>query len=231
MWHPAACALDPHEIGEYHSTFEYYIRLRRQTFSAAQWRRCLPVPTDEELLADIGRGDRGAQKEFFTRYRQKAFRVAYRLVGNEADALDAVSDAFIKTFRSAHSFRGASSARTWFYRVVTNTCLDLRRERRRNLSLDAEEGESGTLADVVRSKEEMPPETALRGELSEKIRQAIALLDEKHRTVFVLAAIEELSYKEIAKVMGILIGTVMSRLFYARKYLQEMLKRYTGAVE
>lgn len=185
--------------------------------------------TDEELLAAIGRGEKGAQKEFFERFREKAFRTAYRILGNEPDALDAVSDAFIKTFRSAHSFRGTSAARTWFYRVVANTCLDIRREKRRNASLDIEIEDGGTLGDLVKSDEETPPEHSLRGELSVKIAEAIGKLDDKHRSVFVLAAVEDMPYKEIAQVLGISMGTVMSRLFYARKYLQKSLRKHTGA--
>ena len=213
-------------------THEYHVNIAPgravKSNGAAPWRRRLPEITDEELLAEISRGSRAAQAEFFTRHRQRAYRAAYRLLGGEQDALDAVSDAFIKAFRAAHSFRGASSVRTWFYRVVTNTCLDLLREKRRKISLDAEEVEDGTLADILASGEELPPETALRGELSEKIAEAIGQLDEKHRPVFVLAAIEGLSYKEIAEAMGISMGTVMSRLFYARKYLQKRLRKYTG---
>jgi RNA polymerase sigma-70 factor (ECF subfamily) len=189
----------------------------------------LTQPTDEELIAAIGRGDRAAQKEFFERFRQTAFRTAYRMLGNEPDALDAASGAFVKAFRSAHSFRGTSAARTWFYRVVANTCLDIRREKRRNLSLDTEIEEGGTLGDFVKSDTETPPEESLRGELSVKISEAIGKLDEKHRSVFVLAAVEEMSYKEIAQVLGLSMGTVMSRLFYARKYLQKSLRKHTGA--
>lgn len=185
--------------------------------------------TDEELLIRISRGDKDAQTEFFMRYRQKAYRAAYRMTGNDADALDAVSEAFMKTFRSAHSFKGRASAGTWFYRVVTNTCFDLQRERRRVLSLDVEDTEAGALADIIPSREEMPLDRTMRGELSEKITEAVAKLDDKHRPVFVLAAVEELSYREIAEVLGISIGTVMSRLFYARKYLQRNLRKHIGA--
>lgn len=185
--------------------------------------------SDEQLLAAIGHGDKAAQREFFERFRQTAFRTAYRMLGNEPDALDATSDAFVKAFRSAHSFRGTSAARTWFYRVVANTCLDIRREKRRNVSLDTEAEDGGTLGDLVKSDAATPTEESLRAELGGKISEAIAKLDEKHRSVFVLAAVEDLSYKEIARVLGISMGTVMSRLFYARKYLQKSLKKHTGA--
>jgi RNA polymerase sigma-70 factor (ECF subfamily) len=185
--------------------------------------------SDEVLLAEIARGDHGAEREFFERHRQRAYRTAYRLLGNEADALDATSDSFVKAFKSARAFRGESSARTWFYRIVVNTSLDLRRARRRTVSLDAGGDEEGSLGDSVASGEEGPVETAARSETSGAIAAAIARLDEKHRPVFVLAAIEEMSYREIAETLGISIGTVMSRLFYARKYLQKSLAKYSGS--
>jgi len=188
----------------------------------------LNEPRDEELLAAIGRGEKTAEKEFFLGNRQRAYRAAYRLLGNEPDALDAVSDAFVKAFKAAGAFRGESSAKTWFYRIVVNTAFDYRRRRRRTVSLDEGDEESGVLADLIAGDGETPPEAAARAETAVKIREAIDGLGEKHRAVFVLAAVEELSYKEISDTLGISIGTVMSRLFYARKYLQKSL---SGQVE
>ncbi len=185
--------------------------------------------TDEELLARLARGDAAAGRSFFLRYRQKAYRIAYRLLGNEADALDAVEDAFVKLLVAAEGFRGESSVKTWFYRILVNTSLDARRKRRGTLSLEQIEETQDSRMDVAVSRDEGPHERVERGETAEKIRSAIAELDEKHRTVFVLAAVEELSYKEIADSLGIAIGTVMSRLFYARKYLQKSLKGYIEA--
>jgi RNA polymerase sigma-70 factor, ECF subfamily len=185
--------------------------------------------SDEALLAGLARGEVAAGKTFFLRYKQKAFRVAYRLLGNEADALDAVEDAFVKLITAAGSFRGEASAKTWFYRILVNTALDVRRKRRGHASLDAlEEGEEGH-SDVVVSREEDPEAAVERSEMGQKIREAIEKLDDKHREVFVLAAVEGLSYKEMADVLGISIGTVMSRLFYARKYLQKSLQGYIEA--
>ena len=185
--------------------------------------------TDAELLAGIARGDAAAGRAFFLRYRQKAFKVAYRLLGNEADALDAVEDAFVKVITAAASFRGEASVKTWFYRILVNTSLDARRRRRGVVSLDAASDSEEHKADLAVSREENPDDAAERGETADKIRRAIAGLDEKHRTVFVLAAVEGLSYKEIADTLGIAMGTVMSRLFYARKYLQKSLKGYLEA--
>jgi RNA polymerase sigma-70 factor (ECF subfamily) len=188
----------------------------------------LPQPTDEQLLAGIARSDAEAGREFFLRHRHGAYRVAWRLLGNEADAMDVVEDAFVKVLRAAGMFRGESSAKTWLYRIVTNTALDARRKRSRWVTLEGGDEEGADAKDYIPSREEGPEESAVRKETGDVIRKAIEALSEKHRAVFVLAAVEGLSYKETAEILEISPGTVMSRLFYARKYLQEMLEGYVG---
>ena len=89
------------------------------------------VPGDEQLLASAMRGDRHAQDELFRRHRLVAYRVAYRLLGNEADALDAVQDAFVKALTHLPGFQGRSTFKTWLLRVVSNAALDLGRQRGR----------------------------------------------------------------------------------------------------
>ena len=99
----------------------------------------LLVPGDEELLAEVGAGDRAAFGELFRRYRQIADRVAHRLLGNDADALDAVQEAFVKALQHLAKFEGRSTFKTWFLRVVSNAALDLgrKRGRRETVSVDA----------------------------------------------------------------------------------------------
>src|SRR6516164_10605414 len=106
---------------------------------AAFTASCPPVPSDEQLLACFARGDRDALEELFRRYRSPAYRVAYRLLGHEADALDAVQEGFVKALTHLDGFRGQSSFKTWLLRVVSNAALDLGRQRgrRETLSLDA----------------------------------------------------------------------------------------------
>src|ERR1700719_2316265 len=98
-----------------------------------------PLLTDEELLVRLAGGDRGSLEELFGRYRLVAYRVAHRLLGNEADALDAVQEAFVKALTHLPSFQGRSSFKTWLLRVVSNAALDLGRQRgrRETLSMDA----------------------------------------------------------------------------------------------
>src|ERR1700685_3252994 len=97
------------------------------------------LPSDEQLLARHAAGERPALEELFRRYRQPAYRVAHRLLGNEADALDAVQEGFIKALTHLHSFQGRSSFKTWLLRVVSNAALDMGRQRgrRETMSMDA----------------------------------------------------------------------------------------------
>ena len=105
---------------------------------AAVTAPCPPAPSDEALLERFAAGDRTALEELFRRYRQPAYRVAYRLLGNEPDALDAVQEGFVKALTHLSGFQGRSSFKTWLLRVVSNAALDLGRQRgrRETLSLD-----------------------------------------------------------------------------------------------
>jgi RNA polymerase sigma-70 factor (ECF subfamily) len=185
-----------------------------------------PLLSDDELLARLGRGDRRALEELFRRYRLVAYRVAHRLLGNEADALDAVQDGFLKALTHLSGFQGRSTFKTWLLRVVSNAALDLGRQRGRRevLSLDTalpQEREPASLlgADDVSAGLE-------RLDLRQALDAALAQLPEAQRRTFVLHADAGLSYREVADVLGISIGTVMSRLFYARQKLRVYLDRW-----
>jgi len=180
-------------------------------------------PDDERLLVRFAAGERGALEELFKRYRLPAYRVAYRLLGNEADALDAVQEGFVKALTHLGGFQGRSSFKTWLMRVVSNAALDLGRQRGRRecLSLEAAEVRDNDLSLLL-----VPDETAdqlNRAELRQILDQALLTLSEAQRQTFVLHAEAGLSYREVAEVMGISIGTVMSRLFYARQKLRSHL--------
>jgi RNA polymerase sigma-70 factor (ECF subfamily) len=185
---------------------------------------CPPAAaSDEQLLACFAAGKREALDELFRRYRQPAYRVAYRLLGHEADALDAVQEGFIKALTHLQGFQGRSSFKTWLLRVVSNAALDLGRQRGRReaLSLDAAPpGES------VHDQLLTHPEVGNglhRADLRRLLAAALDTLSEAQRQAFVLYADAGLSYREVAEVMGTSIGTVMSRLFYARQKLRACL--------
>jgi RNA polymerase sigma-70 factor (ECF subfamily) len=182
-----------------------------------------PVQSDEQLLSRLAGGDREALDELFQRYRLVAYRVAHRFLGHEADALDAVQDGFVKALTHLPSFQGRSSFKTWLLRVISNAALDLGRQRgrRETLSLDAhgraeqEQLQPATGPDPAHGLE--------RSDLRTLLDRALATLPEAQRQTFLLHADAELSYREVADVLGISIGTVMSRLYYARQKLRAFL--------
>src|ERR1700730_17782518 len=153
---------------------------------------CPPIPSDDELLGRFAAGQRAALEELFCRYRQPAYRVAYRLLGNEADALDAVQEGFIKALTHLQGFQGRSSFKTWLLRVVSNAALDMGRQRgrRETLSLDAAEAADLSSARLLTADgSTLKLEQAdLRGLLD----QALASLSEAQRQTFVLYADAEL---------------------------------------
>jgi RNA polymerase sigma-70 factor (ECF subfamily) len=182
---------------------------------------CPPAPSDEHLLACFAAGERQALEELFRRYRQPAYRVAYRLLGHEADALDAVQEGFVKALTHLDGFQGRSSFKTWLMRVVSNAALDLGRQRGRReaLSLAAAAAADGDGA----APAEDPGRGLEREDLRRLLDQALAALPEAQRRTFVLHADGGLSYREVSEVLEISIGTVMSRLFYARQKLRAYL--------
>jgi RNA polymerase sigma-70 factor (ECF subfamily) len=180
--------------------------------------------SDEALLKQAVAGERDSLEELFKRYRLVAFRVAHRLLGNEADALDAVQEAFVKALVHLPTFQGRSSFKTWMLRVVSNAALDLGRQRgrRETLSMDSlgvkyrEECEPLVHVEPARDLE--------RQDLRRKLHEALSQLPAAQRQTFVLHAEAELSYREVAEALDISIGTVMSRLYYARQRLRVLLE-------
>lgn len=185
-----------------------------------------PETSDEQLLGRFAQGERTALEELFRRYRLLAYRIAYRLLGREEDALDAVQEGFIKALTHLDGFQGRSSFKTWLLRVVSNAALDLGRQRSRReaVSLDAREPGENDPETLLTFHD---PGTGLeQAELRALLNRALATLPEAQRRTFVLHVDGELNYREVAEVLGISIGTVMSRLFYARQKLRAHLSRW-----
>jgi RNA polymerase sigma-70 factor (ECF subfamily) len=184
---------------------------------------CPLIPSDDELLVQFAAGQRVALQELFSRYHQPAYRVAYRLLGNEADALDAVQEGFVKALTHLSSFQGRSSFKTWLLRVVSNAALDLGRQRgrRETMSLDAGPATEADHARLLTLDE--TSQGLDRADLRAMLDQGLALLSPVQRQTFVLYAEAGLSYREVSEVMGTSIGTVMSRLYYARQKLRAFL--------
>ncbi len=177
---------------------------------------------DEDLVARARAADTAAFAELYRRHRERVYRLAYRFVGNKADALDLCQETFVKALESLGSFRGSSSFSTWLTRIATNTCVDFCRHSRVRQSVPLDEHYMGSSA----TREPRPGQSLEREEVRQAVEEALAKLTPDHRAVFVLHTIEGLTYQEIAEAVGCPVGTVMSRLHYARKRLRGLLARF-----
>ncbi len=180
---------------------------------------------DQELVRAAQNGDMGAFEELVARHRDKIYARAYTMMRNEDEAIDLSQEAWVKGWQRLRQFQGESSFGTWMTRIVINLCLDqLRKQKRqRTESLDEISEESGGVERQMPVITVNPAAGLERGELRQRIDRALAQLSYEHRTVLVLHEFEEMEYKQIAKVMECSIGTVMSRLFYARRKLAALL--------
>jgi RNA polymerase sigma-70 factor (ECF subfamily) len=185
--------------------------------------------SDKELVVRARGGDRMAFQSLVEKYQKRVYAVTYGLLGNRESALDAVQETFIKAYRSLGSFKGKSSFYTWLYRIAVNASIDLGRkeahrdeiEFRDELEQDMETGDY-----PVTPSAEDPAGELMKKELGDAIEKAIGQLPPEQRSAIVLREVEGLSYKEIAETLQCSEGTVMSRLHYGRKRLQEILKPY-----
>jgi RNA polymerase sigma-70 factor (ECF subfamily) len=183
---------------------------------------------DIALVRRCQKGDALAFEQLVIKYRSKVFSMIYGMVQNEQDAWDLAQEGFIKAWRSIHRFKGQASFYTWLYRIVTNVAIDsLRRKgfkKTAEFDDDIAANEVAPGSKTVPTPDPMPHQGLEREEIRQRIEQAISKLSPEHRAVIVMKEIEELQYNEIAEALGCSIGTVMSRLFYARKKLQTLLK-------
>ncbi|HEX8310441.1 MAG TPA: sigma-70 family RNA polymerase sigma factor [Chthoniobacteraceae bacterium] len=185
-------------------------------------------PDDLELVARCQRGDTQAYNELVTRYRSRAFAMIYHMVRNEQDAWDLAQDGFLKAWKNIGRFRGQSSFYTWLYRILMNVSIDWLRKK--HVGSGAEFDDTIGLNNIAPGATTAPhvdlqPAAKLSDkEIRGRVDEAILRLTPEHRAVIVMRELDGLEYQEIADAMECSIGTVMSRLFYARKKLQTMLK-------
>ena len=180
---------------------------------------------DPALVHAAQDGDMRAFEELVARHRDKIYARAFSMVRNEDEAIDLSQEAWVKAWQRLGQFQGESSFATWVTRIIINLCLDhLRRQKRyRAESIEAMAEETGGVERQMPVLVVNPTEGLERGELRQRIDKALGQLSEAHRTVLVLHEFEQLEYKQIAKAMGCSIGTVMSRLFYARRKMASLL--------
>jgi RNA polymerase sigma-70 factor (ECF subfamily) len=181
--------------------------------------------SDVDLVRSAQRGDMQAFEELVARHRDKVYARAYSMMRNEDEALDLSQDAWVKAWQRLGQFQGDSSFVTWMTRIVINLCLDQLRKlkRKRAESLEAMSDESGGVERQMPAISPNPTEGLERAELRLRIDRALAQLSREHRTVLILHEFEQMEYKEIARQMKCSIGTVMSRLFYARRRMASLL--------
>jgi RNA polymerase sigma-70 factor (ECF subfamily) len=182
-----------------------------------------------ELVKRCQTGQTEAFDELVTRYRTRVFAMIYNMVHNEQDAWDLAQESFVKAWKSIKRFRQHSSFYTWIYRIVMNVTIDWLRKKQVK-GTGAEFDDSIQLKQVdpasrtLPKADPLPHERMQRGEIRKKIDNAIKQLSPEHRAVILMKEIEGMQYHEIAETLGCSIGTVMSRLFYARKRLQNLLR-------
>jgi len=175
------------------------------------------------LVERCQRGHADAFRELVDRYQARIFNMAYRMLHNREEAEDITQEAFLNVFRAIDSFKGDRFS-PWIYKIASNLCLDhLRRRRLPTVSLDAPVNADMDVAREIADNTSLPEEEALSEALGIDIQRAIDSLPERYRVVTVLRHIEDLSYEEIAEVLGIPLGTVKTRLFRAREMLRERL--------
>ena len=182
-----------------------------------------------DLVRRCQAGDTEAFDELVTRNRTRVFSMIYNMVHSEQDAWDLAQDSFLKAWKSIERFRGQSSFYTWIYRIVMNVTIDwLRKKHVKGAGAEFDDAtllkEVDPASKTVPKAEALPYETMERGEIRARIDQAIAQLSPEQRAVILMKEVEGMQYHEIAVALGCSIGTVMSRLFYARKKLQNLLR-------
>lgn len=190
----------------------------------------VPDPLDDRRLVALAReGDLSAYDELVRRYQERIYATVYHMTSNHEDANDLAQDSFIKAFQALKSFKGDSSFFTWVYRIAVNKTINFLKQRknRNMLSLNDVDLNAEHDPDIVELiSHHTPRRNVGLNELQEKLNVAMQKLSEDHRLVITLHDIQGLSHEEISKIMGCNVGTVRSRLFYARQQMQGLLADY-----
>jgi RNA polymerase sigma-70 factor (ECF subfamily) len=182
-----------------------------------------------ELVRRCQAGRSEAFDELVIRYRTRVFAMIYNMVHNEQDAWDLAQESFVKAWKSIKRFRRHSSFYTWIYRIVMNVTIDwLRKKQIKGAGTEFDDAihlkEIDPASRTVPKADPLPHERMQHAEIRARIEKAIKQLSPEHRAVILMKEIEGMQYHEIAESLGCSIGTVMSRLFYARKKLQHLLR-------
>jgi RNA polymerase sigma-70 factor (ECF subfamily) len=189
-----------------------------------------PAPTEEtELVRRARHGDLQAYDELVKRYQERIYATIYHMTSNHEDANDLAQDSFIKAFQALKTFKGGSTFYTWLYRIAVNKTINFLKQRknRTHMSLNDMDFNAEHDPDLMSLiSDNTPRRAAGLTELQKKLNEALLKLSEPHRMVVVLHDVQGHSHEEIAEIMDCNIGTVRSRLFYARQQMQSYLADY-----
>lgn len=182
---------------------------------------------DLRLVELLRQGVEGAYEELLARFQQQVFTLSLRLLNDSSEAADVVQEVFLKVFRNISNFRGQSTLKTWIYRITINEAHNARRwffrHRRREVELDTDPEESRNWKEIIPDRSRSPFDMALEGEQHSMIEAALDRINPIFREAVVLRDITDLSYEEIADILGVSLGTVKSRILRGREALREEL--------
>ena len=179
---------------------------------------------EKQLIQQAAAGDAAAFEALVLRYQTQVYSLAYRMVGNEADAQDLAQEAFVRAWRALDSFQFSSQFSTWLYRLTSNICIDFLRsqKKRKHISLTVLQDDEQQQWDMPDHRP-LPEEQMIVAQEREALAKAIAALDPEYRQVLILRIVNDCSYQQISEIMGIREGTVKSRLSRAREQLRKKL--------
>ena len=184
---------------------------------------------DTELVALAQKGNINSFNKLVDKYHSRIYSLTYQMTSNREDAEDLTQEIFIKAFEALPRFKGRSSFYTWLYRIGINKNINYRKKRNRNRPLSIDALDQDITYDEVYAEldsKDSPLRHIGLNELQVKLNEAMQKLSLKHRTVVVMHDIEGIPHDEIAKIVGVSVGTIRSRLFYARRQLQADLGEY-----
>ena len=193
-----------------------------------------PGPTADQieernLVKRARQGDMAAYDELVRRNQERIYATIYHMTSNHEDANDLAQETFIKAYQALKSFKGGASFYTWVYRIAVNKTINFLKQRNRRAQMSLNEVDFNAENDpdlVALVSDKTPRRAAALGELQEKLNAAMQKLSDTHRLAVILHDVQGLPHEEIAEIMGCNIGTVRSRLFYARQQLQAYLSDY-----
>ncbi|MEI2722642.1 MAG: sigma-70 family RNA polymerase sigma factor [Verrucomicrobiota bacterium] len=184
---------------------------------------------EDAMVRRAQKGDLAAYDELVRRYQQRIYATVYHMTSNHEDANDLAQEAFIKAYQALKTFKGGSSFYTWVYRIAVNKTLNFLKQRKNRTAMSLNDLDFSAENDpdlVALISEKTPRRDAVLSELQQKLNEAMQQLSEPHRLVVTLHDVQGLAHEEIAEIMECNVGTVRSRLFYARQQLQGYLVDY-----